>query len=154
MITIEFDAEIRDIDASREVILASLGDLGEHAEILIAPDLWHEAERLLKDGASYQEVHRTTGITRKALSKNFPGYGWTKQQGAEWREAKAEMDRATLTPSPQAQKRKTSPRLCGRGLHPMEGSNVYVSPNGTKVCKACRRKKDAAIRARKRAPKS
>ena len=29
--------------------------------------------------------------------------------------------------------------LCGRGLHELEGDNVYVHPSGQRICRPCRR---------------
>jgi hypothetical protein len=58
---------------------------------------WYDrALGLLRDGASYTEVARTVGVDRKQVSKKFPGYGWTKQQGIEFREMKKKMEDATL----------------------------------------------------------
>ena len=42
---------------------------------------WEFAKSLLEDGASYREVAYTTGIPRKTLSDNLPGYGWTSREG-------------------------------------------------------------------------
>ena len=36
---------------------------------------WDFARRLLEDGCPYAEVVRTTGISRWALKRRFPGYG-------------------------------------------------------------------------------
>lgn len=38
------------------------------------------AGRLLDDGASFTEVGRTLGCSPEAVSKHFPGRGWTHQQ--------------------------------------------------------------------------
>ena len=58
---------------------------------------WYDrALELLRDGASYTEVARTVNVDRKQISKKFPGYGWTKQQGVEFRELKKLADRARL----------------------------------------------------------
>ncbi|ACI12370.1 DNA binding protein [Mycobacterium phage Fruitloop] len=42
------------------------------------------AEYLLEDGASYQEVARTLGVSRTTIEKHFPGRAWTKRQAAEF----------------------------------------------------------------------
>jgi hypothetical protein len=43
------------------------------------------AGQLLEDGASQQEVIRTTNVARETLAKYFPGQKWTYQQGGEFR---------------------------------------------------------------------
>lgn len=43
------------------------------------------ARALFEDGASQREVHRTTGISREALRKHFPGQRWTFVEGGELR---------------------------------------------------------------------
>ncbi|AEK08599.1 hypothetical protein PBI_DLANE_55 [Mycobacterium phage DLane] len=42
------------------------------------------AEYLLEDGASYQEVARTLGVSRTTIERHFPGRAWTKRQAAEF----------------------------------------------------------------------
>ena len=39
---------------------------------------------LLEDGASYTEVAATIGHSRKWVSRHFPGYGWTQQEGGAY----------------------------------------------------------------------
>jgi len=39
---------------------------------------------LLQDGASYTETAATVGLNRTTLSKKFPGYGWTHQEGGTY----------------------------------------------------------------------
>lgn len=136
--------DISDVEASREVILASLGDLGEHAEIEIELDKWYESEKMLKDGASYQEVYRTFGISRKALSNRLPGYGWTQAQGAQWRELKNALEEATLTPSNEQKARldalmgKTPERqTCSKGLHQWIPENIITEKSGKRRCRPC-----------------
>ena len=138
--------DISDVEASREVILASLGDLGEHAEIEITLDKMHEAEKMLKDGASYQEVSRTFGVSRKTLGNRFPGYGWTQAQGAQWRELKNALEEATLTPSNEQKARmdvlmgKTPERqTCSKGLHQWIPENIIEEKSGKRRCKPCNR---------------
>lgn len=48
-------------------------------------DLLAYAEQMLDDGASQQEVIRTTGISRETLVKHFPDKKWTYKQGGEFR---------------------------------------------------------------------
>ncbi|WNM68446.1 helix-turn-helix DNA binding domain protein [Mycobacterium phage Starcevich] len=43
------------------------------------------AQYLLDDGAPYNEVARTLGVSRTTVEKYFPGYGWSKKQAAEFR---------------------------------------------------------------------
>lgn len=54
------------------------------------------ALEMLKDGASYREVGRSLGVDYRDVSRRIPGYGWTKQQGVEYRELKKLADEATL----------------------------------------------------------
>lgn len=136
--------DITDVEASREVILASLGDLGEHAEIDITLDRWHEAEKLLRDGASYQEVARTFKVSRKKLAERFPDLGWSQADGARWRELKKALDETTLTPSNAQRERmdvltgKTPRRqTCAKGLHPWIPENIIEEKSGKKRCKPC-----------------
>lgn len=143
-ITIDFDMEVSDVEAAEEVVRASLGDLGEHAEIDITLDKMYEAEKMLKDGASYQEVHRTFGIARKTLSSHFPGYGWSQAQGAQWREVKAVMEEANIAMSPEKQRKaleriKAAPKTCSKGLHEMTEENTVTWRNGRRRCKPCSR---------------
>ncbi|AYD86888.1 DNA binding protein [Mycobacterium phage MilleniumForce] len=42
------------------------------------------ARYLLDDGAPYNEVARTLGVSWTTIERNFPGYGWTKRQAAEF----------------------------------------------------------------------
>ncbi|QGH77876.1 helix-turn-helix DNA-binding domain protein [Mycobacterium phage Kenuha5] len=42
------------------------------------------AEYLVEDGASYQEVARTLGVSRTTIERHFPGRAWTKRQAAEF----------------------------------------------------------------------
>ena len=51
-----------------------------------APAKLRQAEQLFADGASQTEVHRTTGISRGALRRYFPGHGWTYRQAGEFRQ--------------------------------------------------------------------
>ena len=44
-----------------------------------------QAEELLKDGASYKEASRSTGVDRGILHKHFPGMGWTSVQSGQFR---------------------------------------------------------------------
>ena len=41
------------------------------------------ARALLEAGCSYSEVGRTLGREPKAIARRYPGYGWTKREGAE-----------------------------------------------------------------------
>jgi hypothetical protein len=43
------------------------------------------AGRPLRDGASYAETTRTTGVSHEKLREEFPGMGWTYRQGGEYR---------------------------------------------------------------------
>ncbi|GGH93898.1 hypothetical protein ACFFGR_09425 [Arthrobacter liuii] len=40
----------------------------------------NRSAELFADGASQTEVHRTTGLARETLRKNFPGQGWTYRE--------------------------------------------------------------------------
>ncbi|AEK07823.1 DNA binding protein [Mycobacterium phage Yoshi] len=42
------------------------------------------AQYLLDDGAPYNEVARTLGVSRTTVEKYFPGYRWSKKQAAEF----------------------------------------------------------------------
>lgn len=42
-------------------------------------------EKLLDDGASYNEVARTVGRNLSCIRYNFPDRGWTAAQGTEFR---------------------------------------------------------------------
>ncbi|APU93057.1 helix-turn-helix DNA binding domain protein [Mycobacterium phage Bubbles123] len=42
------------------------------------------ARYLLDDGAPYQEVARTLGVSSTTIEKHFPGRAWTKRQAAEF----------------------------------------------------------------------
>lgn len=53
------------------------------------------ARMLLDDGASYIETARTLGRSDKAIARHFPGYGWTRQQGNEYRDAMRAEKKAT-----------------------------------------------------------
>jgi hypothetical protein len=56
--------------------------------------------------------------------------GWTVVAGS---------DAATIRASrPTPPTPRPDPALCGRGLHPWAGDNVYVSPKGVGSCRACR----------------
>lgn len=46
-----------------------------------------QANAMFEDGASYAEVHRTTGINTKYLRKHWPDKGWTQEQTMEYRHA-------------------------------------------------------------------
>jgi len=43
------------------------------------------AEEFLKDGASYREVSHTLKIPRTTLRENLPDYGWTAQEGGQFK---------------------------------------------------------------------
>lgn len=49
-------------------------------------------ESLLDDGWSFQEIARTHGADASALSRHFPGRGWTPAQNVEIREAKRRLE--------------------------------------------------------------
>lgn len=57
---------------------------------------WDQAKILLEDGASYREVSDTLGIPRTTLRENLPGYGWTAQEGREFRSLLMHNSRLTL----------------------------------------------------------
>lgn len=50
----------------------------------LSPDDLVEAEKMLDDGASYQETARTLGCGVAVLTRRFPGRGWTKKQTWEF----------------------------------------------------------------------
>ena len=149
-ITIEFEMNVSDVEVSREVLVESLGDLGPHAQIEIELDKMYEAERLLKEGASYNETSATVGMTTRTLRKYFPGYGMTQAEGAKWRELKQIMDEATLTPSPARKKmlQEKAPlaEFCKKGLHRMSGDNVLIWKGNHRRCRACRNEYKRASR--------
>lgn len=39
-------------------------------------DVMVTAQRFLQDGASYDEVARTVGVSRELLQRNLPGHSW------------------------------------------------------------------------------
>lgn len=43
-------------------------------------------ERMIEDGMSFKEIHRTEGVDMETLKKYFPGRGWTPAQAAEYRQ--------------------------------------------------------------------
>lgn len=45
---------------------------------------WELGLALLKDGTSYTEAAKTIGVSRSALTRRYPGYGWTHKQGGEY----------------------------------------------------------------------
>jgi transposase-like protein len=49
----------------------------------ITPERKEAARRLLDDGAPYEEVSRTLGMTTVTLKRHFPGRQWTRQQAGE-----------------------------------------------------------------------
>lgn len=49
------------------------------------PERLKQAEELLRDGVSFKEASRTTGVYRGTLHKYFPGMGWTPKQSGEFR---------------------------------------------------------------------
>jgi hypothetical protein len=42
-------------------------------------------ERMIEDGMSFKEIHRTEGVDMETMKKYFPGRGWTHAQAAEYR---------------------------------------------------------------------
>ena len=52
----------------------------ERAPIVASPETLQRARELFDDGASQQEVHRTTGIGQHTLSRHFPGRGWSASE--------------------------------------------------------------------------
>lgn len=59
------------------------------------PELLAQAKRLLDDGASYKEAHRTTGVSVTTLHRKFPGCGWTYKQAGEHRQLLRHMSEDT-----------------------------------------------------------
>ncbi|ALA48806.1 hypothetical protein XFACTOR_58 [Mycobacterium phage XFactor] len=51
------------------------------------------AEYLLEDGAPYQEVARTLGVSRTTIEKHFPGRAWKPKQIAEYQSLMARFRR-------------------------------------------------------------
>lgn len=69
----------------------------EHVGTPRAHNKWQPvAKDMLEDGMSYNEVARTLGITRQHISRQLPGYGWSKNTALEYRELKKKMQEATL----------------------------------------------------------
>jgi len=53
------------------------------------------AKRLLDDGCSYKEASRSVGVSNTTMARTFPGRGWTKRQGGEFRAFLRSMERRT-----------------------------------------------------------
>ena len=55
-------------------------EVTEHVGRPLTPERKEAARQLLDDGAPYEEVSRTLGITRVTLKRHFPGREWTRQE--------------------------------------------------------------------------
>lgn len=47
----------------------------------MTPEKRKAAEAFLDDGAPFSEIAETLHVDRRALSKAFPGRGWSKSEG-------------------------------------------------------------------------
>ena len=52
----------------------------ENVGVRVSAERLRAAERLLDDGASYQEVHRTLRMNLRTLKHHFPGREWSRHQ--------------------------------------------------------------------------
>lgn len=73
-----------------------MAEAGEEHVVSVALDKRHEAGIMLDYGASYNEVARTLHTQVKHVSRWYPGRGWTKKQGVEYRKMKALMEKAEI----------------------------------------------------------
>ena len=49
------------------------------------PEIWEPVEKMLDEGMSYNAIATALGVDHRAISKRFPGRGWTYKQGGEAR---------------------------------------------------------------------
>ena len=59
--------------------------LGISINHVLTPERLALAAQRIEDGWSFEEIHRTEGISRDSLQKYFPGKSWTPEQAAEYR---------------------------------------------------------------------
>lgn len=52
--------------------------IAQNPAALLSADERARAAALLQDGCSYSDVAATLGRTPRTISRNFPGYGWTR----------------------------------------------------------------------------
>ena len=63
------------------------------AGVPASPERLRAAEALLNEGASYQEVGRTLGMTSRTLAHHFPGRGWSRQESGSFAAMVSQMNR-------------------------------------------------------------
>lgn len=51
-----------------------------------------QAKEMLESGMSLRETARTLGVDAGNMSKTFPGAGWTKSEGHDFRKMQDELD--------------------------------------------------------------
>lgn len=49
------------------------------------PEIWEPVEQMLDEGMSYNAIATALGVDYQAISRRFPGRGWTYKQGGEAR---------------------------------------------------------------------
>lgn len=76
-----------------QALIEAGGKLTRHVRSPISDERLQEAEALLEQGASREEVVKTTGVNQKALKAWFPEYHWTNQQSGEYAWVKQKYNR-------------------------------------------------------------
>ena len=57
------------------------------------PEVRERALYHLRDGASYADVSRTTGVSVSVLQRWWPGFAWTRQMSNDFRSMKMRLDK-------------------------------------------------------------
>jgi Homing endonuclease associated repeat len=108
---------------------------------------WRQ-EDVLKAIRSYARSHHGKPPTLRRWQQPKPGEpqsSTVQQLFGSWNTAIAA---AGFTPRnrgtvPGTRRPRPEPRYCRKGLHRMTGRNLYVRPNGSRLCRACAREAQA-----------
>lgn len=61
--------------------------LSRPAQTPVSEENKKRIKAMLDSGASYSEVHRTTGVSRRWIVNHYPNQGWSAKESAEYRHA-------------------------------------------------------------------
>lgn len=79
----ELGASIRTVQRRR--LSMGVRRVPEGSRRTYPPEIWEPVEQMLDEGMSYNAIATALGVDHQAISKRFPGRGWTSKQGGEAR---------------------------------------------------------------------